>query len=149
MTRSNVTIRVDPRTLKKALKNIGNKKKNMEAGLAKAVTISAFELRADIIKRYKEGPKTGIVYRKKGGGTHIASKEGEAPAVRTGALMSSVSLKQTTRFSAKVHSRHKYGFWLEYGTQDIKPRPAWTPATEAVRPKLKKRVQDVLRKYAK
>ena len=126
----------------KALKKLGQ---DGERAAAQVVQATAIEVRGDIVKRYQRGPKTGIVYEKTNPTrTHQASSPGEAPATDTGRLANATVYKMTGKMSAEVSNDVKYGEWLEFGTQDIKPRPAWVPAVEDARPKYRKRMETAL-----
>lgn len=124
-----------------------------------AVLATATEIKGDIQKRYQRGPKTGHVYYRipgqkymtvrmgsadgppvafiPGGGSHNlspvhqASAPDEAPATDTGTLVRSVVVDQVGPLTADVFTLVKYGFYLEYGTRKILPRPAWRPAAMA------------------
>gem|GEM_PF-657366 len=132
-----------------------------------AVNATGLELRGDIVKRIQQGPKTGRVYdsifRMIGGrpvpvgprqgnnlsATHQASAPGEAPATDTGNLASRIDFKREGAMSATVGSQVAYAAMLEFGTSRIDPRPAWVPATEAMRPKFRQRLERALARAAK
>lgn len=126
----------------KALQRLGA---DGERAAAQVVQATAIEVRGDIVKRYQRGPKTGIVYEKTNPNrTHQASAPGEAPATDTGRLANATTYKMTGKLSAEVSNEAQYSEWLEFGTQHIKPRPAWVPAVEAARPKYRKRMETAL-----
>jgi hypothetical protein len=114
-----------------------------EEAISRAVNETALEVRADIVRRIQRGPKTGRVYRS-GNVTHRASAPGEAPATDTGRLANSIVYERIGLIAAKVSSRLPYATYLEFGTQRIAPRPAWTPAVERATPVLQRRVLDYL-----
>lgn len=128
----------------KALQAYGKK---AEAEIAKAVAATALMVNTDIKKRIKRGAKTGRVYRR-GTVTHQASAPGQAPATDNGTLASSITFKQVSPLTAEVESRLDYATYLEFGTQNIAPRPAWVPAVEAARPDFAKRVAEAIRRAA-
>ena len=128
-----------------ALRKLG---KEGEAAIAKAVTQTAVDVRSDIIKRYKNGPKTGKIYTR-GNVKHTASAPGEAPAWDTGRLANGTDFKSTGKLSAEVGNKVKYGAMLEFGTLKIEPRPAWLPAIEAAAPKYIKRLETALARIMK
>lgn len=133
--------------LEAALKKLG---REGEAAVSRAVTATAIEVRGDIVKRYQRGPASGIVYNKSNPTrTHRASAEGEAPATDTGRLAGATEYTSTGRFSAEVGNSVEYGPMLEFGTQNIKPRPAWVPAVEAAAPKYIKRLETALARIIK
>lgn len=74
---------------------------------------------------------------RKGHKVHQASAPGEAPAIDTGALAKSVTYQITETakdgmaldIGVSIQSgRAKIAEWLELGTTEIAPRPAWRPA---------------------
>ena len=60
--------------------------------------------RNEILKSMQMTPKTGLEYEKNDGKIHIASSEGNPPAIDTGRLASSVRISPATGFSGKVMS---------------------------------------------
>ena len=119
-----------------------------EDGLGDVINATGLELRTQIIKGYNEGGKVGIVYQKYNPRrTHQASEEGQAPATDEGTLWKSVTLKRIGPASVEVFSnlqKPNYGAMLEWGTQDIAPRPLWRPEAEKMRPKYNKRLRKLL-----
>ena len=121
-----------------------------EKHVGDAVNATGLELRGEIVKAYQRGPATGITYEKSNPRrTHTASAPGEAPATDTGRLASSVNYKREGAMSATVGSNIVYAAMLEFGTSRIAPRPAWVPATEAMRPKFRQRLETALARAAK
>jgi len=118
--------------------------------VADAVNATGLELRGEIVKAYQRGPASGITYEKYNPRRmHQASAPGEAPATDTGRLASSVDFKRDGPMSATVGSQVVYAAMLEFGTSRIAPRPAWVPATEAMRPKFRQRLERALERAAK
>jgi len=76
---------------------------------------------------FMDEPKHGEVYRR-GGKVHIASKEGEAPAVDTGNLKNSFRVWQYGADAWAVGPSAEYGAPLEFGTVKIGKRPFLKPA---------------------
>jgi hypothetical protein len=79
--------------------------------------------------------------------SHQASAPGQAPAAETGALIASYEVgvaMEPTGPVGIVHSDSPYAAALEYGTRRITPRPAVTPAAEAVRDKHTRRIEQVI-----
>ena len=62
-------------------------------------------------------PKTGNTYTKKDGKKHIASSEGNPPAIDTGRLVGSITVRPATAFgktpTAKVSTNVEYSQYLE------------------------------------
>ena len=116
-----------------------------EKHVGDAVNATGLELRGDIVKAYQRGPASGVTYEKYNPRrTHTASAPGQAPATDTGRLASSVDFKRDGPMSATVGSQVAYAAMLEFGTSRIAPRPAWVPATEAMRPKFRQRLEAAL-----
>lgn len=111
--------------------------------LEKDVLATALFVNQDVKQRIQRGPKTGIVYNRRGK-AHQASAEGEAPATDTGTLVSSISFSKTGPLSAEVISRLAYAYYLEFGTFNISPRPSWTPAAEKGKEELRRRIEKTL-----
>ena len=121
-----------------------------EKHVGDAVNATGLELRGEIVKKYQRGPATGITYEKSNPRrTHTASAPGQAPATDTGRLASSVNFKREGPMSATVGSQVAYAAMLEFGTARIAPRPAWVPATEAMRPKFRQRLETALARAAR
>ena len=119
---------------------IDNASKDMVAAVEDAVTGTGLELRGDVVKRIQRGPKTGIIYQRRGV-SHQSSAAGEAPATDTGRLANSITFEQVGPVSVTVGSDLVYAAYLEYGTTRMpKPRPVWRPAVEAMTPKFRKRL---------
>jgi HK97 gp10 family phage protein len=76
-------------------------------------------------RRLMRQPHHGFIYRRKGGGTHLASAPGEAPAIDTAALYR--SLQKGPGF---VSVGTEYAGYLEYGTMKMEPRPFMGPAAD-------------------
>jgi hypothetical protein len=144
MTRVSIDIQGGAQ-LEAALKKLG---KDGQDALSKVVIATGIELRGDIVKKYQRGPASGRVYQR-GNIIHQASAPGEAPATDTGRLASSVEFRTQNRFNATVGSNVVYGAFLEWGTRNIAPRPAWRPAVEDAGPKYVKRLEDALQKVMK
>ena len=130
------------------------RKEAVKAGgaLDRLVNSTAVEGRRRIIKRYKTGPKTGRIYKRRSK-THQASAAGEAPAVDTGALISSVYFTRDAPGQATFGSRLAYAFYLEFGvdkgTRKIAKRPAWVPVVQELRPMFTKKAEAILRKFGR
>ena len=116
--------------------------------LARDVTATALSVDRDIKQRIQRGPKSGFVYNSRGK-QHQASAPGEAPATDTGTLVSSISFSQLSKLSAEVVSRLPYAYFLEFGTMNISPRPAWTPAAEKGQTELTRRIEKTLSELSK
>lgn len=107
---------------------------------------TGLELRGAIVKGYSEGGKVGRIYEKYNPRrTHQASEEDQAPATDTGRLKNSVVFTEIGPAAVSVSTDVFYGPWLEYGTQDIAPRPLWVPEANKIQPKFIKRLDAALK----
>lgn len=124
--------------------------KSIATGIPKsvedAVNATGLELRGEIVKGYSEGGKVGRIYQKYNPRrTHQASEEDQAPATDTGRLKNSVVFESMGPAEVVVSTNVLYGAWLEFGTQDIAPRPLWVPEAKKIQPKFVKRLEAALR----
>jgi HK97 gp10 family phage protein len=114
----------------------------------KAITKTAINIHSDAVKSvsragsgrlYKRGPGRNL------SATHRASKPGDPPAKDTGRLVSSLVWKMDGD-SALVGSsitNPPYPMWLEFGTQNMEPRPFLGPALEKNTDKFMQRLKDI------
>ncbi len=118
--------------------------------MEKALVASALDIRNEAIKSIQGGAKTGSVY-KRGQKVHKASAAGEAPATDTGTLVSRIDhrFKRGREMVAIVGTEVAYGFWLEFGTVNMKARPWLQPAFDKTLKKNKARIGLVLRKASR
>jgi len=117
-------------------------------GVARAVTASALGLQGDVKQRVIREPATGIIYEKTNPTrTHQASAPDEAPATDTGRLAGSIDFDAVDKFTATVGSNLVYAAALEFGvpSRNLEPRPYFTPAVEAMRPRHKARLEAAIR----
>jgi HK97 gp10 family phage protein len=84
-------------------------------------------------KASMEGQKHGRIYTR-GGVLHQASAPGEAPAVDTGKLKSSIFTEMVSQFKAVVTASAEYAAMLEFGTRRMAARPFFRPAAEKIAP---------------
>jgi hypothetical protein len=96
---------------------------------------TAESIKETILESFKL-PKTGRIYRLKGGLFYKASAPGEPPAIKTGALYNAVEVK-TTMQGAEIIIDRPYARRLEIGDKNlaakgaILPRPYVLPAIMA------------------
>lgn len=132
--------------LRRALREFGI---NADRELAQIVNGTAQNIRTHAIKSIQRGTKSGIVYEKTSPKrTHTASAPGEAPATDTGRLANSIQADIQGK-QATVFTNTEYAPWLEFGTQDMEPRPFMFPAMEKERPKFQDRLNRVVDVAAK
>lgn len=128
--------------LEAALADMSQEVQNAVEGVVDA---TGLELRGDIVKRYNRGPASGRTYQKYSPRrTHTASAPGQAPQTDTGRLAGSVTYVKNSPLTVTVQSALPYAAWLEFGTTEMSPRPAWTPAAEEAQPKFQKRMENAV-----
>lgn len=87
-------------------------------------------------------------------GIHQASAPGEPPAPDTG-LLSKVQIDRSDleadplRPVISVGTDHDYGFWLEFGTRKILPRPWAAPSMDACEFQVRQTIQGAVEKYVR
>jgi HK97 gp10 family phage protein len=132
--------------LKRALREFGLQ---ADRKIADIVRGTAQNVRSHAIKAVQRGRKSGEVYEKyQPKRTHRASAPGQAPATDTGALVRSIQADIRGR-SAEVAANVDYAVYLEFGTQDMEPRPFLFPALEKERPAWDRRLQKIVDEAAK
>jgi HK97 gp10 family phage protein len=107
--------------------NIPKITKELSNNIEKRMLIASIQVHGELVRSILVGTRSGRLYRITGTKKlYRASKAGEAPAVRLGAL------RQSYRFTTEgrghktvgiVGSPLKYSKWLEKGTSKMKPRP--------------------------
>lgn len=146
MTRTTITMD-GGKELQAALRNMGPE---LQEVVGQIVEGTGLELRGDIIKRYNEGPASGRVYQKyEPRRTHQASAPGQAPMSDQGRLVGSVVYKVVSDMSVEIFSAMARAAWLEYGTTQIAPRPAWRPAVEEAIPMFRSRLETAIARFVK
>jgi HK97 gp10 family phage protein len=132
--------------LKRALREFGLQ---ADKQIQDIVRGTAQNVRSHAIKAVQRGRKSGEVYEKyQPKRTHRASAPGQAPATDTGALVRSIQADIRGR-SAEVAANVDYAVYLEFGTQDMEPRPFLFPALEKERPAWDRRLQRIVDEAAK
>lgn len=122
---------------------------NADKELADVVRGTAQNIRTHAIKSIQRGTKSGIEYQKYSPRRkHRASAPGEAPATDTGRLANSIQADIQGK-QATVFTNLEYAPWLEFGTQEMEPRPFMVPAMEKERPKFEQRLNRIVDAAAK
>lgn len=103
---------------------------------------TAHEIEADAKQRMAE-PKSGRMY-----GAHRASAPGEAPAMDTGALASSIQVAPERGSTYVVFTNQEYAAHLEFGTVKMAPRPFFGPAASRALPGFVDAIGDLERRLA-
>jgi len=87
-------------------------------------------------------PKSGVLVKvSKTGRPHKRSAAGEAPAVETGRLKTSLHVTASSdKAEAEVVAPTSYAVHLEFGTRDMRMRPFLKPALDDNREQIKERV---------
>lgn len=100
----------------------------IEANLRAALVSSGNDMQRTMVDSILREPKSGRVY-----GNHRASAPGEAPASDTGFLVSRILTypdlqRMLVDIGIKAQNAVKYAGYLEFGTQNLEPRPFVKPA---------------------
>ena len=141
MTRTTITMD-GGKELQAALRNMGPE---LQEVVGQIVEGTGLELRGDIIKRYANGPATGA-FRKDGS---RASAPGEAPMSDTSRLEVNTIYRMIDDMTVEVSNDVFYAAWLEYGTTQMAPRPAWRPAVEEAMPMFRSRLETAIARFVK
>ncbi len=116
---------------KNTIKNLGNASESSMKEVQKVIAGWTIQTRDDAKRLIKNTPKTGRVYRRSGGKTHIASSPGNPPATDTGDLVSDIFHEiHFGGLGGEIGTSLDYGLMLEDGTKKMEPRPFLTPALE-------------------
>lgn len=87
-----------------------------------ALTLAAAAHAQRLMVVAMDGPKSGYAYER-GSRVHVASAPGQAPAIDTGFLASSIQIARESPLSSLVTAGAEYAVHLEYGTVRMAPRP--------------------------
>ena len=118
---------------------------DFDGAVNQAIAETALEMESRVVRAIHRSPASGRVYEKYNPRrTHRASAPGQPPKSDTGALAGSV-YSDIAPGMATVGSRLAYASYLEYGTQNMAPRPIWVPEAERARDALRDRITENLR----
>jgi len=97
----------------------------------KAIYKTAERVRSDAIRSIQSHQSKGVTYELSNPNrTHTASTAGNPPNTDTGELVRSIVAIKGPGPTAAVGTALRKGFWLEFGTHGIDPRPWLHPALE-------------------
>lgn len=89
-------------------------------------------VREEAIRSMVQDPKSGVHYR---GNPNRSSAPGESPARQTGALIASIEVfADAPRLAARVNAGSDHAAAMEFGTENIAPRPFLRPALARMAP---------------
>lgn len=124
-------------------KNFKKFQDNVDKVMLRAVTESALEVRNEaimLIKDNSDGEKQTRYMPKR---VVNVSHPGDPPNADTGRLMKSIAFEVDSRkLSATVGTNLLYGKYLEFGTEDMAPRPWLVPSLKAVSNKIGQIMRD-------
>ena len=117
---------------------INEAEKVRKSALTKAALVVVREAKSSI-------GDTGIRGATKSERRKYRSKPGEPPHRDTGTLLKAIDYELVGNDTARVGVKKavKYGYWLEYGTSKMAPRPFLRPALAKSRKKIVKIFKDV------
>lgn len=91
------------------------------------------------VELISQGTRSGITYLKtKAGIPHIASAPGEPPKSDTGTLVENITIEKVgdakgDGYTVGSRKGAPHGFWLEFGTSNMLPRPWLSVALEKMK----------------
>jgi hypothetical protein len=134
-------------TYEEAAAALGRLGEQITDAVKNAVHAAGYEHRNKIRLLMVNSPRTGRIYRRRRV-VHRASAPGEPPAPDTGMLLGSIQItRQEDRPPfIEVGSTVVYARSLEFGSQQVAPRPAWTPAAEETRAELPRMIVEFVRR---
>jgi HK97 gp10 family phage protein len=107
------------------------------------IDLTAQLVRSDAIKSMQSSPASGRTYNRRSI-LHTASSSPNPPRVDQGDLVKSIKAL-VGRLEAFVGTNQKYGPYLEFGTQNMEPRPWLFPAFERQRRNFVNRLREAMR----
>lgn len=138
-----MSLRVTVESSKRVEKMIKDAAKRAPGRVDSILSKAAFNTQNVAITSMQLSPPTGRTYRRRSV-VHTASSEGGPPRIDTGTLIANITVQKEGLMSYTVGSRKDapHGFWLEFGTSKMAPRPWLQPAAEETRRTL---IQDLKR----
>ena len=124
----------------KNLQKYGNDK---DKKVQEVIDLTAQLVRTDAIKSMQSSPASGRSYKRRSI-LHTASSSPNPPRVDQGDLVKSIKAL-VGRLEAFVGTNQKYGPHLEFGTQNMEPRPWLFPAFERQRRNFVNRLREAMR----
>lgn len=138
-----VVVRFNPNSFFRFVENTQQEVKN-------AIRSGARQLRNNIVIDIQNAPRGGLPYKRyKPRREGIASAAGEVPAPDQGGLVRGIAQEiDGDGYGATISSNAEYSAALEFGSEEnnLEPRPFIIPATEAIRPKILKKVKEASKK---
>lgn len=119
--------------------------KRIRHRLRRSLAISGSEINRETVRLIQSPPKTGRLYRFKGG-LHQASAPGEAPANKTGNLSRTNYYKVQSAQELEVGETAEYAGYLEDGTTKMRPRPHIIKAIDNMERNIKRRLDKAILK---
>jgi hypothetical protein len=105
------------------------------------------EMRTEIIRKYNNGPASGVVYELKNPNrTHQSSVPGEYPMADQGALAAGTLFKKVGPLAVEVYNEVVYAVPLEYGSRGQGARPAWQDTVDETQPEFLRAIEAAIAK---
>ncbi len=114
---------VDTRKLRQIIESMPRGEAALLAGIANEMVV-------DVQLSMDDSPADGRTY-KRGTVEHVASSAGNPPRPDTGTLRASINHAPRGNLEEVIFDQVEYGYYLEFGTEDILPRPFMRPVFEA------------------
>lgn len=118
----------------------------------KAIAKVSYKIEGDCKENISSGSRSGKIYKRGKKSTHQASSAGEFPKTDYGDLVKSIKAEfNFNGFESTVGSRLSapHGFWLEFGTPKMQPRPWLSRTINENKKFIEKTFDDALSNIAK
>ncbi len=125
------------------IRNLKRFDEQKQRELQGVIDLTAQLIRSDVIKSMQSSPASGRTYKRRSI-LHTASSSPNPPRVDQGDLVKSIKAL-VGRLEAFVGTNQKYGPHLEFGTQNMEPRPWLFPAFERQRRNFVNRLREAMR----
>ena len=138
--------------LSKFTKSLDSLSKGSQQEAKKAIAKVSYKIEGDCKDNISSGSRSGRIYKRGKTRTHQASAAGEFPKTDYGDLVKNIKAEfNFSGFESTVGSRLSapHGFWLEFGTPKMKPRPWLSRTINENKKFIKKTFDDALSNIAK
>lgn len=138
--------------LSKFAKSLNDLSKGSQQEAKKAISKVSYKIEGDCKDNISSGSRSGRIYKRGKKRTHQASSAGEFPKTDYGDLVKNIkTVISFNGLEATVGSRidAPHGFWLEFGTPKMQPRPWLSRTINENKKFIEKTFDDALNNIAK
>lgn len=138
--------------LSKLVNSLNDLSKGSQQEAKKAIAKVSYKIEGDCKENISNGSRSGRVYKRGKKRTHQASSAGEFPKTDYGDLVKSIKAEfNFNGFESTVGSRLSapHGFWLEFGTPKMQPRPWLSRTINENKQYIEKTFNDAIENIAK